>query len=81
MEELILNEQITQLQEEIEDLKSENKRLTDENDILRQQIVKLGALGDEEKERLLNKIIEQHPDCYDQIEFDEAFKEAIDKHK
>lgn len=71
-----MNEQIAQLQGQVEDLEIENKRLKEENNILRQELAKLGTLGDSEKEKLLKKIIEQHPDCYNQIEFDEAFNNA-----
>lgn len=74
-------EVILQLQEKIDDLKTETEKLTMENKMLRQQLAKVGALGDAEKEKLLDKILEEHPNCYNQIEFDEAFKEAIEKHK
>jgi regulator of replication initiation timing len=74
-----MDSQVAELQLQVDELKSANKELVDENKVLKDQLVKLGAVGDAEKERLLKKVIENHPDCYDQIEFGEAFDEACNK--
>lgn len=53
--------------------------LTTERDVLRKQLVKIGTLGNTEREKLLEQVLKAHPDCYEQIEFNKAFDEASKK--
>lgn len=61
---------------EIMELKEQVQKLTEERDVLIDQLAKVGALGDTKKEELLRKVIKAHPDCYNWTEFDDAFHEA-----
>ena len=63
------------------ELKTRVKELEAENKVIKEQLVKVGGLDSPAKEKLLKKIIDAHPDCYNQIEFDEAADEAFAKHK
>ena len=63
------------------ELKTRVKELEEENKVLKEQLAKIGSLDCPTKEKLLKKIIDAHPDCYNQIEFDEAADEAFAKHK
>lgn len=61
------------LNAENDELKIINTELATENKALKAQLAKVGGLGDTEKERLLAKILKEHPNCYGDIEFEEAF--------
>lgn len=71
-----MDDQTTHLQIQAHELKARVKELEKENAVLQQTVVKLGALGDAEKRRLLLKVLKEHPDCYTSIEFEEAFDES-----
>ncbi|MFZ2949734.1 MAG: hypothetical protein WA003_09650 [Desulfuromonadaceae bacterium] len=47
--------------------------------VLEQTVVSLSGADSPKKMELLTKVIKAHPDCYSQIEFDEAFKEESEK--
>jgi hypothetical protein len=74
-----MESKIAILEAENAELKMKMAELTTECDILREQLAKVGALGDSEKKRLLEKILKAHPNCFNQNEFDEAFNEATRK--
>lgn len=50
------------------------KKLTDEIKILKNQLARVGAMGDEKKEALLRKILESNPHLYDEVVYDDTFE-------
>ena len=67
------------LEIKIVDLEKQVQELTEKCDLLSDQLARVGALGDTEKEKLLRKIIESYPDCYNRTEFENAFHEAAEE--
>lgn len=61
---------------DIMELKEQVQKLTEECGVLKGQLARVGALGDAKKEKLLRRIIEAYPDCYNSIEFEDSFHEA-----
>lgn len=59
------------------ELEAKVSELTAECDILRKQLARVGALGNTDKEKLLEQIIKSYPDCYNRTEFDNAFDNAL----
>lgn len=64
------------MQIETIELKTRVEELEKENEILKQQLAKIGGLDCAAKVKLLKKVLDAHPDCYNKIEFEEAFNDA-----
>ena len=76
-----MKEEVRKMQIENIELRARVKELEEVVTVLKQQLAKIGGLDCPAKEKLLKKILDVHPDCYNQIEFDEAFNEACKNHK
>lgn len=64
---------------EISDLKTKITVLTKECDVLRIQLAKMSSLGNQQRERLVNKLLKKYPDCFQELDFDNAYEQAIKK--
>jgi hypothetical protein len=67
---------LTELEIKVVDLEKKVSELTEERNIFREQLIKVGALEDTNKEKLLRRVLEAYPDCYNNIEFEDAFNEG-----